>query len=132
MSEVPGDLKYTKTHEWVRVEDDGSVTVGITDHAQGLLGDLVFIEPPEVGRMVDADEGCAVVESVKAASDVYAPIGGEVIAVNDALTTTPELANSDPYGDGWLFRLRPDDPNQLEELMDPDEYTEFCEEQEEE
>jgi glycine cleavage system H protein len=129
MSDVRGELKYTNTHEWVRSEEDGSVTVGVTDHAQELLGDLVFVETPEVGRTVDSDEGCAVVESVKAASDVYAPIAGKVTAVNEALGDTPELINSDPYGDGWLFRLRPEDPAEIDDLLDADGYTAFCEDE---
>ena len=106
MSQIPADLKYTKTHEWARLNPDGSVTVGITDHAQTQLGDMVFVELPELGRKVSADEGCAVVESVKAASDVYSPLTGEVTAVNEALTDKPELVNQQPYGEGWLFQLQ--------------------------
>ncbi len=112
MSEIPADLHYTRSHEWIRVEADGSLTIGISDHAQTALGDLVYVEAPQVGRVVAAGEACAVVESVKAASDIYAPVAGEVIEVNEALAETPELVNQDPYGDGWLFRLhasgRPD------------------------
>ncbi|QQS54158.1 MAG: glycine cleavage system protein GcvH [Candidatus Competibacteraceae bacterium] len=105
-SNIPTDLRYTESHEWVRANDDGTVTVGITDHAQHLLGDLVFVEIPEVGRAVAAAESCAVVESVKAASDVYSPLEGVIVEVNEALADTPELINEDPYGDGWIFRLK--------------------------
>ncbi len=107
MSNVPADLKYTKSHEWVRALGDGSVEIGITDHAQHALGDLVFVEVPEAGRAVKAGEPCAVVESVKAASDVYAPIAGEVTAGNPKLAAEPEVVNADPYGQGWLMRLKP-------------------------
>jgi glycine cleavage system H protein len=107
MSELPGDLQYTSDHEWLRREDDGNVTVGITDHAQSALGDLVYVELPEVNQEVEAGGDMAVVESVKAASDVYAPIGGTVVAVNEALTDDPEAINNDPYGDGWIVRLEP-------------------------
>lgn len=107
MSAVPGDLKYTKEHEWLRLESDGSLVIGITDHAQQQLGELVFIELPEPARTVAAGEGCAVVESVKAASDVYAPVPGTVTGVNAALVTEPGLVNTSPYGEGWLFRLKP-------------------------
>ncbi|MDH3915589.1 MAG: glycine cleavage system protein GcvH [Chromatiales bacterium] len=122
MSNVPGDLKYTKSHEWVRSEDDGSVTVGITDHAQSALGDLVFVEPPEAGSEVSSGDACAVVESVKAASDVYSPVSGKVAAGNDALADSPELVNQDPYGDGWIMRVEADDPAELETLMDAATY----------
>jgi glycine cleavage system H protein len=122
MSEVPLELKYTKSHEWVRQEDDGSITVGITDHAQELLGDLVFVELPETGSVMAADEACCVVESVKAASDVYMPLSGEIFEVNDALSDTPEMINDSPYDDGWLFRLNPSEPLELEELMDAEDY----------
>ncbi|HEY0766476.1 MAG TPA: glycine cleavage system protein GcvH [Steroidobacteraceae bacterium] len=107
MSNVPADLKYTKSHEWVRTLADGTVEVGITDHAQHALGDLVFVEVPEAGRAVKAGEACAVVESVKAASDVYAPLAGEVSAGNPRLSGEPETVNTDAYGEGWLMRLRP-------------------------
>jgi glycine cleavage system H protein len=107
MSNVPADLKYTKSHEWVRTLADGTVEIGITDHAQHALGDLVFVEVPEPGRTVNQDEPCAVVESVKAASDVYAPLAGEITAGNPALADAPETVNSDPYGAGWLMRVRP-------------------------
>lgn len=122
MSKVPQDLKYAKTHEWVRIEDDGTVTVGISDHAQDLLGDMVFIELPEVGRELEAEEDCAVVESVKAASDIYAPITGEVTAVNEALEDAPDTVNSDPYGEGWLFRMRPTDEASVAALLDAEGY----------
>ena len=105
-SNIPSDLHYTESHEWVRANDDGAITVGITDHAQHLLGDLVFVEIPEVGRAVAAAESCAVVESVKAASDVYSPLDGVIVEVNEALADNPELINEDPYGEGWIFRLK--------------------------
>ncbi len=125
MSELPGDLRYTEEHEWLRREDDGTVTVGITDHAQGALGDLVYVELPEIGQEVEAGGEMAVVESVKAASDVYAPISGEIVDVNQELADDPEKINADPYGDGWIVRLRPtgDDSN----TMSPDEYEEYLE-----
>lgn len=122
MSEVPSELKYTTDHEWLRVEDDGSVVVGVTDHAQAALGELVFVEVPEAGTDVSQGDACAVVESVKAASDVYAPINGEVLESNAALAEAPEQVNKDPYGDGWLFRMRPADAQDLEELLDADAY----------
>jgi len=122
MSDIPSDLRYAPSHEWCRLEDDGSVTVGISDHAQEQLGDLVFVEVPEVGAHLDAGDAFGVVESVKAASDVYTPIAGEVVAVNETLTDTPESVNSDPYGDGWLMRLQPDDSTRIEELLDADAY----------
>ncbi len=107
MSNVPADLKYTKSHEWVRTLPDGTVEIGITDHAQHALGDLVFVEVPDAGRTVKADEACAVVESVKAASDVYAPLAGVIAAGNPRLAAEPEVVNTDPYGEGWLMRLKP-------------------------
>ncbi len=122
MSNIPKNLKFAKSHEWARVEDDGTVTIGISDHAQGALGDLVFVEAPGVGDTLAANSSCAVVESVKAASDVYSPIAGTVVAVNDLLDGTPELVNSDPYGEGWLFRMRPDDDDALGALLDADAY----------
>ena len=122
MSDLPGDLLYTREHEWLRKEDDGSVTVGITDHAQAALGDLVYVELPEIDQDVELNGEMAVVESVKAASDVYAPIEGVVVAVNDALADDPELINSDPYGDGWIVRLKPADGADDAELMSPDAY----------
>ena len=125
MSNVPVELKYAKTHEWTRVNDDGSVTVGISDSAQDQLGDMVFIELPEVGQTVTAEEACAVVESVKAASDVYAPIGGEIVEVNEALVDSPEAVNQDAFGEGWLFRLQPADIAEMAALMDSDAYETF-------
>lgn len=127
MSEIPGDLKFAKSHEWVRVESDGSVTVGISDHAQESLGDLVYVELPEVGSSVEAGAGTAVVESVKAASDIYAPVSGEVIAVNTALSDKPETINEDAYGEGWIFKLKLSDKSQLDDLLTPDEYAEVAE-----
>ena len=121
MSNVPAELKYAESHEWMRAESDGTVTVGITDHAQAALGDLVFIELPAVGRVLKADEACAVVESVKAASDVYAPIAGEVVAVNDAVTAAPETLNEDAYG-AWLFRLKPAKADALAAMLDAAAY----------
>lgn len=122
MSNIPAELKYVASHEWLRMEDDGTITVGITDHAQDLLGDIVFIELPEVGDTVAVDDEIAVVESVKAASDVYAPITGEIVAINDSLEDEPEIVNSDPYGDGWFFKIRPDNADDYDELMSADEY----------
>ena len=122
MSETPAGLKYTKSHEWVRRESDGTVTVGISDHAQNLLGDLVYIELPEAGRTLEAGKECAVVESVKAASDVYAPVSGEITAVNAALADKPETVNQDPYGEGWMFKLKPANPKELDGLLDAAEY----------
>lgn len=122
MSTIPAELKYSKSHEWVRREDDGTVTVGITDHAQDLLGDMVFVELPEPGRTVEAGQECAVVESVKAASDVYSPITGEVVAVNDALGDSPELVNNAPYGEGWMMRIKPAAVPDLDALLDADAY----------
>lgn len=120
MSNVPSELKYAATHEWVLDNGDGTVTVGISDHAQEALGDMVFVEVPEVGRTVSAEEACAVVESVKAASDVYSPVNGEVVAANEALADAPEAVNEDPYGEGWLFKVRLD--GELSGLMDADAY----------
>ena len=130
MSEIPGDLKFHKSHEWVRVEGNGRATVGISDHAQGLLGDLVYVELPNVGDKVEAGNACAVVESVKAASDVYAPISGKVIEVNAALADKPETINEDAYGDGWMFVVEIEDADQLNELLSPDDYAEQLEEDE--
>ena len=124
MSQLPSELKYAKSHELVRDEGDGNVTVGITDHAQGLLGDLVFVELPEVGDSVEAGSECAVVESVKAASDVYSPVSGEVVAVNDALADAPETVNQDAFGDGWILRVKMTDPAQLDGLLDAAAYAE--------
>jgi len=127
MSNIPVELKYTKTHEWARHNDDGSVTIGITDSAQDQLGDMVYIEVPEVGQAVIAQEACAVVESVKAASDVYAPLTGEVVEVNTGLADTPETVNQDAYGAGWLFRIQPSDAGDLDALMDSEAYAGFLE-----
>ena len=129
MNEIPGDLRFLKSHEWARVEDDGNVTVGISDHAQSQLGDLVYVELPAVGDAVEAGNGCAVVESVKAASDVYAPISGKVIRVNDALTDKPEIINEDAYGEGWIFTVELEEPEQLNELLAPDDYAELLEDE---
>jgi glycine cleavage system H protein len=107
MSQIPADLRYTKSHEWVRTLPDGSVEIGITDHAQHSLGDLVFVEVPAAGRTLAVGDACAVVESVKAASDVYSPVAGEVVAGNEQLATRPELINQDPYGQGWIMRVKP-------------------------
>jgi len=122
MSNVPDNLKYKQTHEWVESLNDGSVRIGITDHAQDLLGDMVYIELPEVGRKVKAGEECGVVESVKAASDLYSPISGEITAVNEALATQPETPNKDPYGEGWILCIKPDDPAELNGLMNAQAY----------
>lgn len=122
MSNQPTDLKYAKTHEWVRDEGDGTVTVGITDHAQGQLGDLVFVDLPEVGDNVEVGADCAVVESVKAASDVYSPVSGEIVAVNSVLADSPEVVNESAFGDGWLFKVKMSDASELENLLDADGY----------
>jgi len=127
MNNVPEELKYTKTHEWVRQEEDGSLTVGITGHAQGLLGDMVFIEVPEVGGNYGSGDDCAVVESVKAASDIYCPVAGEVIEVNESLSDAPEKVNEDPYGDAWLFKLIAVDAGEWDELLDAEAYKELIE-----
>ena len=129
MSEIPGDLKFLKSHEWARVEGDGKVTIGISDHAQGLLGDLVYVELPNVGDAIEAGTACAVVESVKAASDVYAPVSGKVVEVNSALADKPETINEDACGDGWLFTLEISDAEQLNELLSPDDYSELLEDE---
>jgi glycine cleavage system H protein len=123
MSHTPADLKYVKSHEWVKVLPDGTVLIGITDHAQEALGDLVFVETPKVGRVLEAGEACAVVESVKAASDVYAPIAGEVIEGNAALTNAPEILNTDPYEGGWMWKMKPANPADVEALLDAAAYT---------
>ena len=131
MSELPGDLLYTKEHEWLRREEDGSVTIGITDHAQSALGDLVYVELPEVGQDLDEGGEMAVVESVKAASDVYAPIGGTVAAINEELADDPEKINTDPYGDGWIVRLTLANSIDESTLMSPDDYQQFIDDLEE-
>ena len=125
MSETPNELRYAETHEWAR-EDDGIVTVGITDHAQDALGDVVYVELPDPEQWVAAREEAGVVESVKAASDIYAPVTGTVVAVNEQLEDSPELVNQDPYGDGWFFRIDPEDAAELGELLDADAYMETC------
>jgi len=122
MANIPADLKYLDSHEWARVETDGTVTIGISDHAQGALGDLVFVEVPEVGKSLSKGGAAAVVESVKAASDVYSPLSGEVVAANDALSGSPELVNSDPYGAGWLFKIKPSNDSELQQLLDAKAY----------
>ena len=127
MSECPAELVYAETHEWARVDGDGNVVVGISDYAQDQLGDVVFVELPELERSVGAAEEAGVVESVKAASDIYAPVAGTVVAVNDALEDAPELVNQDPYGDGWLFCVAPADAAELENLMDAEAYAQLCE-----
>jgi len=127
MSRVPVELRYTQTHEWVRLEDDGSVVIGVTDRAQSQLGELVFVDLPDVGAKVNAFDEVCVVESVKATSDIYTPVSGHITQINEDLEEAPSLVNSDPYGDGWLFRLDPSDPDELEDLLDADDYTEYLE-----
>lgn len=122
MSDIPSELRYTKTHEWVRVMEDGHLEVGITDHAQQMMGDMVYVELPEVGATVSSGDEIAVVESVKAASDVYAPVSGEVVEINTVLADAPETVNQEPYTDGWMFRIRPGDEGELDELLDSDDY----------
>lgn len=122
---IPSDLRYAASHEWARLEEDGSVSVGISDHAQEALGDVVFVELPEVGQQLAAGQQAGVVESVKAASDIYAPIAGEVIAVNDQLSDTPELVNGEPYG-SWFFRIKPNDSADLDALLDAEAYRTAC------
>ncbi len=128
MSQTPDDLKYSAAHTWCELLEDGTVKVGITDHAQKELGDIVFVELPEVERECTSGEECAVVESVKSASDIYCPLSGEIVSVNEALQDTPEKINTDPYGAGWIFILQPADEADLDELMSADEYTESLEE----
>ncbi|MFA0923215.1 glycine cleavage system protein GcvH [Xanthomonas fragariae] len=130
MREIPGDLKFLKSHEWARLESNGRVTVGISDHAQSLLGDLVYVELPGVGDTVQVGNGAAVVESVKAASDVYSPVSGTVVEVNSALSDTPETINEDAYGEGWIFVVELDDKEQLNDLLSPDDYAELLEDDE--
>ena len=127
MGDVPGDLKFLSSHEWVRVEPDGSVTIGISDHAQDLLGDIVFVELPEIGQSIDAETDAAIVESVKAASDVYSPISGEVTEVNPILEDQPEIINTSPYEDGWFYKMMPSDLGEIENLLSPEDYSEVCE-----
>ena len=129
MSQKPSELYYAKTHEWVRREEDGTVTVGITEHAQDALGDVVFVETPEVGDHIAAGDQAGVVESVKAASDIYATIGGEVFAINEALEDTPEVVNTDAFNDGWFFKMQPDDMSELDVLLSAEEYIALCDEE---
>jgi len=129
MNEIPGDLKFLKSHEWARMEDSGRVTIGISEHAQGLLGDLVYVELPSVGDTVKQGNACAVVESVKAASDVYSPVSGTVVAVNEALGDKPETINEDAYGEGWIFAVKPDDASELDDMLDPDDYATMIEDE---
>ncbi|MCB1687835.1 MAG: glycine cleavage system protein GcvH [Halioglobus sp.] len=126
MSHTPIELKYASTHEWARLEEDGTVTVGITDHAQAALGDVVFVETPEVGVVLAAGDEAGVVESVKAASDIYAPVTGEVLDINMLLEDDPETVNSDPYGEGWFYKLQPSDLTELDALLTADDYQQQC------
>lgn len=129
MSQTPSELKYASSHEWARLEEDGTVTVGISDHAQEALGDVVFVELPDVDTVLAAGDDAGVVESVKAASDIYAPVGGKVIAINDQLEDEPETVNSDPYNDGWFYKLDPSDANELSALLSAEDYQAHCEEE---
>lgn len=130
MSELPNELRYAVSHEWARLDDDGLITVGITDHAQEALGDLVFVETPSLDSDVEAGGACAVVESVKAASDIFAPVSGVVVDANGRLTDEPELVNTDPYGDGWIMRIKPEDPDLIEDLMSAEDYEHMLAEEE--
>ena len=127
MKNIPGDLKFLSSHEWARIESDGTITIGISDHAQDLLGDIVFVELPEVGQTLDAESDAAIVESVKAASDVYSPISGEVKEVNSLLEDQPEIINSSPYEDGWFYKISPSDLGELDNLLSPEDYSSVCE-----
>lgn len=127
MSNIPAELKFATSHEWVRDEGDGTFTVGISEHAQGLLGDMVFVDLPDLGDHVDAGEDCAVGESVKAASDIYAPLTGIIVAINEELEDAPEMVNSDPYNDGWMFRIRATELSELDDLLDAEGYAESIE-----
>lgn len=129
-STIPNELKYTSSHEWVQAEGEGIYRIGITEHAQELLGDMVFVDLPDVGTQVAMGDDCAVAESVKAASDIYAPLSGEIVAVNDALEGQPELVNSAPYADGWLFSIKASDESELNELLDATAYQALLEEDE--
>ncbi len=129
MSHNPSELKYASSHEWLRLEEDGTVTIGITDHAQEALGDVVFVELPDVGAVLAAGDEAGVVESVKAASDIYAPVGGEVTAVNELLEDAPETVNSDPYNDGWFFKMTPSDTSELDALLSADDYQRQCDDE---
>ena len=127
MAEIPNNLKFLDSHEWARLEEDGTVTVGISDHAQGLLGDIVFVELPDTGKTINKQDDIAIVESVKAASDVYSPLSGEVVSVNEALNDNPELINSSPYNDGWFFIIKPQNIDELEDLLDAEAYAKVSE-----
>ena len=127
MSEIPGDLKFLTSHEWARIEDDGLIRVGISDHAQAQLGDLVYVELPEIGASVQAGTGVAVIESVKAASDIYSPVSGEIVEVNELLNSTPETINEDAYGEGWMFVVRASDRSEMDEMLDANAYEELLE-----
>jgi len=129
MSLTPNELKYASSHEWARLEEDGTVTIGISDHAQDALGDVVFVELPDVGITLAAGDEAGVVESVKAASDIYAPLSGEVIAINEQLEDEPETVNADPYNDGWFFKLQPSDTSELEALLGAEDYQQHCDEE---
>lgn len=131
MSDIPSDLKFTTSHEWVRKEGDGVYTIGISDHAQELLGDMVFVDLPDVDDEVAGGDDCAVAESVKAASDIYSPLSGTIVAINEELEDSPELLNSDPYGDGWLFQIKSSDVEEYEQLLSAEEYQNTLEEEEE-
>ena len=122
MAKVPSNLKFLESHEWARVEDDGTVTVGISDHAQELLGDIVFVELPEIGKEISQSSDIAIVESVKAASDVYSPLTGEIVEINESLNDNPEIINSSPYDDGWFFKIKPQDISEMEKLLDAAAY----------
>ena len=130
MSEIPTELKFMATHEWARLDEDGMVTIGISDHAQNALGDVVYVELPELDQTISAGDEAGVVESVKAASDIYAPLGGTVVAVNEVLDDEPERVNQDPYGDGWFFKINPDNTSELDDMLDADAYQEICDDEE--
>lgn len=130
MSNIPSELRYVSSHEWIRLESDGTAVIGVTDHAQEQLGDVVFVELPDPGTNLSASDDAGVVESVKAASDLYAPISGEVVAINEALEDEPELVNSDPYGDGWFFKVKISNEEEISELLDAEGYAELCESEE--
>ena len=127
MNDIPGDLKFLSSHEWARVNDDGTVTIGISDHAQSQLGDIVYVELPEVGKEVEFEGDTAIVESVKAASDVYSPISGEIVETNDAIEQEPEIINQSPFEEGWFFKIKPHNIEEFSELLSPEEYSEICE-----
>ena len=131
MTNAPSDVKYTNTHEWARIDEDQRVVVGISDYAQNALGDVVYVELPEIGMEVSASQEAGVVESVKAASDIYAPVSGAIVAANEELENAPELLNTDPYGDGWIFVIQPHDTGELNALLDAESYVEFCESEDE-